>query len=136
MPKLKNRDKRKAAKVKKRNQAKQQKREAGEFVKEFTGYMQLSFKEETDDETIRKNVILCGDWLKNSYQIFKHDRYYLVEVLLRKFDETLKPAELGWATKDKLFREDIVEVARQMAEELAEGENDVDFDSSYIRISA
>ena len=136
MAKIKNRDKRKAAKVKKRNQAKQQKREAGEFVKEFTGYMQLSFKEETDDETIRKNVIRCGDWLKNSYQIFKYDRYYLVEVLLRKLDETVKPAELGWATKDKLFREDIVEVARQMAEELAEGEDDVDFDNSYIRISA
>lgn len=136
MAKAKNRASRKKAAVKKANQVKQQKREAGEFVKEFTGYMQLSFKEETDDETIRKNVIRCGDWLKNSYQIFKHDRYYLVEVLLRKFDKDTAPAELGWATKDKLFREDIVEIARQMAEELAEGEDDVDFDNSFIRIYA
>ncbi len=136
MAKLKNRNKRKAVKVKKQNQAVQQKREAGDFVKEFKGYMQLSFKEETDDETIRKNVIRCDDWLKNSYQIFKHDRHYLVEVLLRKFDEGFEPAELSWVTESKIHRTDIVELARQMAEELAEGHDDVDYDNSHIRISA
>ena len=136
MAKLKNRNKRKAVKVKKQNQAVRQKREAGDFVKEFKGYMQLSFKEETDDETIRKNVIRCDDWLKNSYQIFKHDRHYLVEVLLRKFDEGFEPAELSWVTESKIHRTDIVELARQMAEELAEGHDDVDYDNSHIRISA
>ena len=136
MAKTKNRDRRKKQTQRKRNQAVQQKRDAGDFIKEFKGYMQLSFKEETDDETIRKNVIRCDDWLKNSYQIFKHDRHYLVEVLLRKFDKDFEPAELSWATESKIHRTDIVELARQMAEELAEGHDDVDFDNSYIRISA
>jgi len=136
MAKLKNRDKRKKATQRNQNQAKQKRRDAGDFVKEFTGYMQLSFKEETDDETIRRNVIRCDDWLKNSYQIFKKNRFYLVEVLLRKFDESLEPAELGWETESKIYREDIVELARQMAEEMAEGHDGVDYDHSYIRISA
>lgn len=136
MAKLKNRDKRKKVKVKKQNQTKQKRREAGDFIKEFTGYMQLSFKEETDDETIRRNVVRCEDWLKDSYQIFKKDRFYLVEVLLRKFDKSFEPAELAWATRDKLWRTDLVEVARQMAEEMAEDHDDVDFDNSYIRIFA
>ncbi|KRU23263.1 hypothetical protein [Psychrobacter piscatorii] len=136
MPKLKNRDKRKAAKVKKRNQAKQQKREAGEFIKEFTGYMQLSFKEETDDETIRKNVIRCGDWLKNSYQIFKNPRRYLVGVKLFKFDKSIEPAELEWATETEIAKENIVDLAAQMADKMSKGHDDVDFDNSYIRIYA
>ncbi|MFT0771252.1 hypothetical protein [Psychrobacter aquimaris] len=136
MPKLKNRDKRKAAKVKKRNQAKQKKREAGEFIKEFTGYMQLSFKEETDDETIRKNVIRCGDWLKNSYQIFKNPRRYLVGVKLFKFDKSITPAEFEWATETEIAKENIVDLAARMADEMANGHDDVDFDNSFIRIYA
>lgn len=39
MPKPKNRDKRKKLAQRKRNQAVQQKRDDGKFVKSFTGYM-------------------------------------------------------------------------------------------------
>lgn len=38
--------------------------------------------------------------------------------------------------KKQTQRKRNVELARQMAEELAEGHDDVDFDNSYIRISA
>ena len=136
MPKLKNREKRKAAKVKKRNQAKQQKHDDGKFVKSFTGYMQLTFKRETDDETIRKNVIRCDDWLKNSYQIFKNPRRYLVGVKLFKFDKNIEPAELEWATETEIAKENIVDLAAQMADKMSKGHDDVDFDNSYIRIYA
>lgn len=136
MAKAKNRDKRKKAQAKKVNQASQNKRDAGEFVKSFEGYMQLTFKRETDDETIRKNVIRCDDWLKNSYQIFKNPRRYLVGVKLFKFDKSIKPAELEWATETEIAKENIVDLAARMADEMAEGHDDVDLDNSYIRIYA
>ena len=136
MAKPKNRNKRKAVKQRKANQAVQQKRDDGKFVKSFTGYMQLTFKRETDDETIRKNVIRCDDWLKNSYQIFKNPRRYLVGVTLFKFDKDFKPAELEWATKTEIAKENIVDLAASMADEMADGHDDVDFDNSYIRIYA
>ncbi len=136
MPKPKNRDKRKKLAQCKRNQAVQQKRNDGEFVKSFTGYMQLTFKRETDDETIRKNVIRCDDWLKNSYQIFKNPRRYLVGVKLFKFDKSIEPAELEWATETEIAKENIVDLAAQMADKMSKGHDDVDFDNSYIRIYA
>lgn len=136
MPKLKNRDKRKKLAQRKRNQAVQQKCDDGEFVKSFTGYMQLTFKRETDDETIRKNVIRCDDWLKNSYQIFKNPRRYLVGVKLFKFDKNIEPAELEWATETEIAKENIVDLAAQMADKMSKGHDDVDFDNSYIRIYA
>ncbi|MGP5518051.1 hypothetical protein ACTXNA_07385 [Psychrobacter celer] len=136
MPKPKNRDKRKKLAQRKRNQAVQQKRNDGAFVKSFTGYMQLTFKRETDDETIRKNVIRCDDWLKNSYQIFKNPRRYLVGVKLFKFDKSIEPAELEWATETEIAKENIVDLAAQMADKMSKGHDDVDFDNSYIRIYA
>lgn len=138
MAKIKNRTKRKAVKTKQINQARQQRRDDGDFIKEFDGYMQISFKEETSDAAIKAGVIRCDDWLKSAYQIFKHPRYYLVEVLMKKFDPSFKPAELAWVTKDKLHRSDIVEVARQMSEEMSEGHDPegIDYDNSYIRIFA
>lgn len=136
MPKPKNRDKRKKLAQRKRNQAVQQKRDDGKFVKSFTGYMQLTFKRETDDETIRKNVIRCDDWLKNSYQIFKNPRRYLVGVKLFKFDTSIEPAELEWATETEIAKENIVDLAAQMADKMSKGHDDVDFDNSYIRIYA
>jgi|TARA_R110002020_G_scaffold474563_1_gene706284 hypothetical protein len=136
MPKPKNRDKRKKLAQRKRNQAVQQKRDDGAFVKSFTGYMQLTFKRETDDETIRKNVIRCDDWLKNSYQIFKNPRRYLVGVKLFKFDKSIEPAELEWATETEIAKENIVDLAAQMADKMSKGHDDVDFDNSYIRIYA
>lgn len=136
MAKPKNRDKRKAAKVKKQNQERQQKIDTGEFVKSFEGYMQLTFKRETDDETIRKNVIRCDDWLKNSYQIFKNPRRYLVGIKLFKFDKSIEPAELEWATETEIAKENIVDLAAQMADKMSKGHDDVDFDNSYIRIYA
>jgi hypothetical protein len=136
MAKPKNRNKRKAVKQRKANQARQQKRDNGEFVKSFDGYMQLSFKRETDDETIRKNVIRRDDWLKNSYQIFKNPRRYLVGVTLFKFDKSIEPAELEWATETEIAKENIVDLAASMADEMADGHDDVDFDNSFIRIYA
>lgn len=136
MAKPKNRDKRKKQTQRKRNQAVQQKREAGDFVKEFKGYMQISFKRETDEKTIRENVIRCDDWLKSSYQIFKNPRRYLVGVKLFKFDKSIKPAELEWATETKIAKENIVDLAARMADEMANGHDDVDFDNSFIRIYA
>ncbi len=136
MPKPKNRDKRKKLAQRKRNQAVQQKRDDCKFVKSFTGYMQLTFKRETDDETIRKNVIRCDDWLKNSYQIFKNPRRYLVGVKLFKFDKSIEPAELEWATETEIAKENIVDLAAQMADKMSKGHDDVDFDNSYIRIYA
>ncbi|WP_299329699.1 hypothetical protein [uncultured Psychrobacter sp.] len=136
MAKPKNRNKRKAVKKRKCNQAKEQRRNNGEFVKSFSGYMQLTFKRETDDETIRKNVIRCDDWLKNSYQIFKNPRRYLVGVKLFKFDKSIDPAELEWATETEIAKENIVDLAARMADEMADGHDDVDFDNSYIRIYA
>lgn len=136
MAKTKNRDKRKKQAQRKANQERQQKVDAGEFVKSFSGYMQLSFKRETDDETIRKNVIRCDDWLKNSYQIFKNPRRYLVGVKLFKFDKSIEPAELEWSTETEIAKENIVDLAAKMADEMAEGHDDVDFDNSFIRIYA
>lgn len=136
MAKLKNRTKRKAVKAKQQNQAKQQRRDDGDFIKEFDGYMQISFKEETSDAAIKAGVIRRDDWLTSAYQIFKHHRYYLVEVVMKKFDPSFDDAELAWVTKDKLYRSDIVEIARQMAEEMSEGHDDIDYDNSYIRIFA
>lgn len=136
MAKIKNRDKRKKQTQRKSNQARQQKIDDGEFVKSFTGYMQLSFKRETDEKTIRENVIRCDDWLKNSYQIFKNPRRYLVGVKLFKFDKSIKPAELEWATKTAIAKENIVDLAARMADEMANGHDDVDFDNSFIRIYA
>ncbi len=136
MAKIKNRDKRKKQQQRKSNLAKQQKIDAGEFVKSFTGYIQISFKRETDDETLRKNVIRRDDWFKNSYQIFKNPRRYLVGVTLFKFDKEYLPAELTWATETEIAKESIVDLAAKMADEMAEGHDDVDFDNSYIRIYA
>lgn len=136
MAKVKNRDKRKKARIKKSNQEKQAKYEAGDFVHEFKGYTQISFKKETDDDAIKAGVIKVGDWRDKGFQIFKHDRYFLVKVYIVKFDRSIKPAELEWVTKDKLYRTDIVEVARQMAEEMTEGHDGIDYDNSWIRISA
>lgn len=136
MAKPKNRDRRKKQTQRKRNQAVQQKREAGDFVKEFKGYMQISFKRETDEKTIRENVIRCDDWLKSSYQIFKNPRRYLVGVKLFKFDKSIKPAELEWATETEIAKENIVDLAARMADEMANGHDDVDFDNSFIRIYA
>ena len=138
MAKLKNRDKRKKIAARQRNQERQQKIDAGDFVKQFSGYTQISLKEETDDATIKAGVIKVGDWLENGYQIFKHERYFLIDVLMTKFDPTFTPAEMAWVTKDKLYRTDIVEVARQMAEEMTAGHKPetIDFDNSYIRIFA
>ena len=131
-----NRFKRKKAQQKKVNQVRQQKVDAGEFVKSFTGYMQLSFKRETDEKTIRENVIRCDDWLKNSYQIFKNPRRYLIGVKLFKFDKSIEPAELEWATETEIAKENIVDLAAQMADKITKGHDDVDFDNSYIRIYA
>ena len=136
MAKLKNRAARKKQTERKRNQEKQQKREAGEFIKEFSGYMQLNLKHETDDETIRKSVIRCDDWLKRSFQIFKHERKYYVEITMFKHDESFDPAVMGVETVDKIHREDIVTVAGGIADELSVGHEDIDFDKSYIRIYA
>ena len=138
MAKAKNRDKRKKMQTRKQNQVKQQRVDAGDFIKQFEGYTQISLKEETDDAAIKSGVIKVGDWLRKGFQIFKHDRYFLVEVLMTKFDKSIKPAELAWVTKDKLYRGDIVEVARQMAEEMTDGHDaeSIDFDNSYIRIFA
>ncbi len=136
MSKIKNRNRRKKKTQRKSNQARQQKIDDGEFVKSFTGYMQLSFKRETDEKTIRENVIRCDDWLKNSYQIFKNPRRYLVGVKLFKFDKSIKPAELEWATETEIAKENIVDLASRMADEMANGHDDVDFDNSFIRIYA
>ena len=136
MAKLKNRTKRKAVKTKQQNQASQQKREAGKFMPVFSGYMQLNLKHETDDETIRKNVIRRGDWLTSSYQIFKHDRQYYVEVTLFKHDSDYLPAVMGVETTHKIHRHDVVTVAGALADELADGHTDIDFDKSYVRIYA
>lgn len=138
MAKLKNRDKRKKIAARQRNQDRQKRRDAGEFIKEFSGYTQISLKEETDDAAIKAGVIKIGDWLTNGYQIFKHERYFLIDVLMTKSDPSFTPAEMAWVTKDKLYRTDIVEVARKMAEEMTAGHNPktIDFDNSYIRIFA
>lgn len=136
MAKIKNRDRRKKQTQRKRNQERQKNIDAGEFIKSFTGYMQISFKNETDEKTIRENVIRCDDWLKNSYQIFKHPRRYLVGVKLFKFDKSIKPAELEWATETEIAKENIVDLAARMADEMANGHDDVDFDNSFIRIYA
>ena len=136
MAKPKNRDRRKKQTQRKRNQERQQNIDAGEFIKSFTGYMQISFKNETDEKTIRENVIRCDDWLKNSYQIFKNPRRYLVGVKLFKFDKSIKPAELEWATETEIAKENIVDLAARMADEMANGHDDVDFDNSFIRIYA
>ena len=133
-----NRTKRKKIATRQRNQVKQKRRDAGEFIKEFDGYTQISLKEEADDAAIKAGVIRVGDWLKSGYQIFKHERYFLVEVLMTKFDKDFKPAVMQWVTKDKIYRTDIVEVARQMSEEMTDGHEPetIDFDNSYIRIFA
>ena len=136
MAKIKNRDRRKKQAQRKRNQERQQNIDAGEFIKSFTGYMQISFKNETDEKTIRENVIRCDDWLKNSYQIFKHPRRYLVGAKLFKFDKSVEPAELEWATETEIAKENIVDLAARMADEMANGHDDVDFDNSFIRIYA
>lgn len=136
MAKTKNRDKRKKAAIKKANQTRQQKIDDGEFTPVFSGYMQLNLKHETDDETIRKNVIRCGDWLKNSYQIFKHERKYYVEITMFKRDSEYLPAVMGVETTHKIAKEDVVTVAGAIADELSAGHTDIDFDRSYVRIYA
>lgn len=136
MAKVKNRDRRKLSKQRKQNQTKQKKRESGQFIKEFKGYMQISFKVETDDETIRKNVIRCDDWLKNAYQIFKKPRRYLIGVTLLKHDKEYMPAEMIWETETEIARENIVDLASAMADEMSAGHDDIDFDNSYTRIYA
>lgn len=136
MAKLKNRDKRKKLAQKKLNQRRQQHMDAGKFVASFNGYMQLNLKHETDDETIRKSVIRRGDWLTKSYQIFKNPRRYLVAVKLFKLDKNIEPAELEWATDTEIAKENIVDLAARMADEMAAGHDDVDFNNSFIRIFA
>ncbi len=136
MAKIKSRDKRKKQQQRKSNQATEQKRKQGKFVKSFDGYMQLTLKRETDDKTIRKNVIRCDDWLKRSFQIFKHDRQYYVELTMFKYDESFEPAVMGVETTHKIHREDIATVAGAIADELSAGHEDINFDKSYIRIYA
>ncbi|MGA6101784.1 hypothetical protein ACPESL_06325 [Psychrobacter pocilloporae] len=136
MAKAKNRDKRKKAAIKKANQSRQQKIDDGEFTPVFSGYMQLNLKHETDDETIRKNVIRRRDWLTNSYQIFKHERKYYVEITMFKRDSEYLPAVMGVETTHKIAKEDVVTVAGAIADELSAGHTDIDFDRSYVRIYA
>jgi len=135
MAKIKARDKRKKAAAKKQNQAREQRRQDGEFVKSFSGYMQISLKEETSDEAIIKGVKRCGDWLKSSRSIFKHPRRYLLSILMNKNDKSITPAEMEVVTPI-IPKEYIVDVARDMAEELTAGESDIDYETSYIRIFA
>ncbi|MDN5565905.1 MAG: hypothetical protein L0G25_03805 [Psychrobacter sp.] len=133
MAKLKNRTKRKAVNQKQSNQASQHERDAGEFVKLFSGFMQVSLKEETDDETIIKNVKRCADWLKNNYQIFKHDCRFYVEVILFKTDPAIKPAIMGMET-DVIEREYVSGMADVIIDELKKEHDDINFDKSYTRI--
>lgn len=135
MAKVKARDKRKKAAIKKQNQAREQRRQNGEFVKSFSGYMQISLREETTDEAILAGVKRCGDWLKSSRSIFKHQRRYLLSVLISKNDKSITPAEMEVVTPI-IPKEYIVDVARDMAEELTSGESDIDYNNSYIRIFA
>lgn len=134
MAKLKNRSKRKKVAVKASNVARQVKADNNEFVKQFTGYMQVSLKHETDDETIRRNVIKCGQW-QRAYRIFKHDRRFLVEVTLFKLDPTIKPAIMSMAT-EVIEREYVAGVADTIIDELKAGHDDINFDKSYARIYA
>lgn len=62
----------------------------------------------------------------------------MIDVLMTKFDPSFTPAEMAWVTKDKIYRTDIVEVARKMADEMTAGHDPetIDFDNSYIRIFA
>lgn len=136
MAKTKNRDKRKRQVQRQRNQRRQQKINDGKFVPVFNGYMQLNLKHETDDETIRSSVIRRDDWLKKSYQIFKHDRKYYVEITMFKRDSEYLPAVMGVETTHKIQKEDVVTVAGGIADELSAGHTDIDFDKSFVRIFA
>ncbi len=134
MAKTKNRCKRKKAKIAASNKILQEKFENDDFVRQFTGYMQVSLKNETDDETIRRNVIRRGQWQK-AYRIFKHDRKFYVEVTLFKTNPAIKPAIMGMET-DVIEREYIAGVADLIINELKEGHDDINYDLSYARIYA
>lgn len=136
MAKPKNRTKRKAVKVKRSNQAVDTKRKQGDFVKSFTGYMQLSLKNEDDEKVIRKNVIRKDDWRTKTYQAFKRVRRYCIEVTLFKIDESIEPAITSVIPDEKISREDIPTVADIYAQEMSAGHDDINYDKSYIRIFA
>lgn len=136
MAKVKNRDKRKKQVQRQRNQRRQQYIDTGKFVPVFSGYMQLNLKHETDDEAIRRGVKRSGDWFTKSYQIFKHERKYYVEITMFKRDSEYLPAVMGVETTHKIAKEDVVTVAGAIADELSAGHTDIDFDKSFVRIYA
>ena len=136
MSKIKARDKRKKAAIKKSNVARSNNTE---WQPSFKGYMRISLKKETDKATILANVIHRGDWIRKTYDIFKHERRFLVKIKLIKFDRTIKPAEFEVLTP-LMSRLHIYDVAESLIAELStkdDGTEDteIDYGVSYVDIA-
>ena len=136
MSKPKARDKRKKAAVKKANVARSN---STEWQPSFKGYMRISLKKETDKATILANVIHRGDWIRKTYDIFKHERRFLIKIKLIKFDRTIKPAEFEVLTP-LMSRLHIYDVAESLIAELSTKEDgtedtEIDYGVSYVDIA-
>ena len=136
MSKPKARDKRKKAAIKKANVARSNN---AEWQPSFKGYMRISLKKETDKATILANVIHRGDWIRKTYDIFKHERRFLIKIKLIKFDRTIKPAEFEVLTP-LMSRLHIYDVAESLIAELSTKDDgtedtDIDYAVSYVDIA-
>ena len=138
MAKLKARATRKKTAIKKSNV---ERSNSKEWQPSFTGCMRISLKAETDDATIMANVIRRKDWLRKSYDIFKRERQFLINIVLYKFDKSIEPAEIEVLT-DAMDRVYIYDVAKVFIRELEVEDDgvtpheDIDYGASYAEIRA